>query len=286
MLDNCSDDGSADEIPASFPEVNLIAQSFRAGFGANHNRVIAATSGTYVFLLNDDAEIRPEDLDVLADYLDQHPTVAAVAPRIRTPAGAVQQTAWRFLTPRRAVIYGLTLGQIGVDESATETEKRVDRVSGCAVLLRRSALEEVGGFDERFFMYSEDSDLCLRMSKLGLEIHYLPTVSVVHHSQQSSAATPWRRVHEHWRSQHLYWRKHHSRLGRRVAALAMGFSLAVRAALGFLLGLLPARVRPERATNWPPEEFWLSARDAWFGPRGPGLRELADEWNATAARHP
>jgi GT2 family glycosyltransferase len=136
---------------------------------------------------------------------------------------------------------------------------------GAALVLRREALDEVGLFDEEFFLYSEEVDLQFRLAQAGWEVHYFPEATVVHHESQFSAEIPERRINEMWRSRHRYWHKHHGATGARVAALATGGQYAVRAAVAPL-----ARRSPQR--------MLLHARDSWRV-SGPGLRELADEWN-------
>jgi len=151
----------------------------------------------------------------------------------------------------------------------------VDWVTGAAVVLRREALDEVGLFDEGFFLYSEEVDLQARLHRAGWEVHYFPRVSVVHHESQFSADIPERRINEMWRSRHRYWRKHHTGTGARVAALATGAQYAVRAALSSVARRDPglgARMR-------------LHAHDSWRV-TGPGLRELADEWNGRVGSAP
>jgi GT2 family glycosyltransferase len=143
---------------------------------------------------------------------------------------------------------------------------------GAALVLRREALDEVGLFDEEFFLYSEEVDLQFRLRHAGWEVHYFPDATVVHHESQFSAEIPDRRINEMWRSRHRYWRKHHSSAGARVAALATGAQYAMRAAAAPL-----ARHSSRR--------MLLHARDSWRV-TGPGLRELADEWNNRAATTP
>ena len=145
-------------------------------------------------------------------------------------------------------------------------------MTGAALLLRREALEEVAGFDEEFFLYSEEVDLQLRLRRAGWEVQYFPEVTIVHHESQFSTGIPERRINEMWRSRHRYWRKHHSAAGARVAALATGTQYAARAALGR---------DPAFRTR-----MRLHARDSWRVD-GPGLRELAEEWNGRvgAASH-
>jgi GT2 family glycosyltransferase len=268
VLDNASEDGSVAAVRERFPEVRVIPQEFRAGFGANHNSVIRVTRGRYVYVLNEDTTADDWGFDRLIEYLDAHPGVAAVGPRLVYPDGRRQDSAWRFPTPLVSALGLATLGKVGVKQSQGDVPRQVDWVMGAAIVLRRKALAQVGLFDEDFFLYSEEVDLQFRLRQAGWEVHYVPDVTVVHHESQFSAGIPERRINEMWRSRHRYWRKHHSGAGARVAALATGAQYAARAALSPLARRDPGiggRMR-------------LHARDAWRV-KGPGLRELADEWN-------
>jgi GT2 family glycosyltransferase len=268
VLDNASEDGSADAVRERFPDVRLIAQAFRAGFGANHNTVIRATTGRYVYVLNEDTTSDDWRFDRLVARLDARPRVAALGPELVYPDGRRQDSAWRFPTPLVSVLGLATLGKLGVKQSRGDAPCVVDWVMGAALFLRRDALDQVGLFDEGFFLYSEEVDLQLRLRRAGWEVEYFPEVRVVHHESQFSTGIPDRRINETWRSRHRYWRKHHSRLGARIAALSTGAQYAVRAALSPF-----ARSDPTLGTR-----MLLHARDAWRV-TGPGLRELADEWN-------
>ncbi|MGZ8706657.1 MAG: glycosyltransferase family 2 protein [Gaiellaceae bacterium] len=275
VLDNASEDGSADTVRERFPDVRLIAQSRRAGFGANHNTVIRATTGRYVYVLNEDTTAGDWGFEALTAYLDDHPRVAALGPRLVYPDGRLQDSAWRFPTPLVSMRALLTLGRLGVTQSRGDAPRVVDWVMGAAVVLRREALDEVGLFDESFFLYSEEVDLQARLHRAGWEVHYFPRVSVVHHESQFSADIPERRINEMWRSRHRYWQKHHSGAGARIAALATGAQYAVRAALSSV-------ARRNAGTG---ARMRLHARDSWHV-TGPGLRELADEWNGRVGTTP
>lgn len=269
VLDNASEDGSADAVRERFPGVRVIAQEFRAGFGANHNTVIRATAGRYVYVLNEDTTADDWGFGRLVAYLDANPRIAAVGPKLVYPDGRRQDSAWRFPTPLVSALGLVTLGKAGVKQSRGEGPRPVDWVTGAALVLRREALEQVGLFDEGFFLYSEEVDLQFRLRQAGWDVHYVPDLTVVHHESQFSAGIPERRINEMWRSRHRYWRKHHSGAGARLAALATGAQYAARAALSPLARRDPGiggRMR-------------LHARDAWRV-TGPGLRELADEWNS------
>jgi GT2 family glycosyltransferase len=275
VLDNASEDGSVAAVRERFPDVRVIAQRQRAGFGANHNTVVRATSGRYVYVLNEDTTADDWGFEALTAYLDAHPRVAALGPRLVYPDGRVQDSAWRFPTPLVSMLSLATLGRLGVTQSRGDAPRAVDWVMGAAVLLRRQALEEVGLFDEGFFLYSEEVDLQARLRRAGWEVHYFPEAKVVHHESQFSADIPERRINEMWRSRHRYWNKHHSAAGARIAALATGAQYAARALLA------PATRRDPGFAG----RMRLHAHDAWRV-TGPGLRELADEWNSRVGTAP
>ena len=268
VLDNASEDGSVDAVRRAFPEVRVVAQEFRAGFGANHNTVIRATTGRYVYVLNEDTTSNDWGFGRMVAHLDANPRVAALGPRLEYPDGRLQDSAWRFPTPAVSALGLLSLGKIGVKQSGGHVTRAVDWVMGAAILLRREALADVGLFDEGFFLYSEEVDLCLRLRQAGWGVEYFPQVTVVHHESQFSTGIPERRINEMWRSRHRYWRKHHTSAGARLAALSTGAQYALRAALSPVARRdagIGARMR-------------LHARDSWRVD-GPGLRELAEEWN-------
>ncbi len=282
VLDNASEDGSVAAVRERFPDVRLIEQPFRAGFGANHNRVIRETSGRYVLLLSHDAEPEPGALAALVAFADAHPRAAAIAPRLRFPDGNLQANAWRFPSPGAAVLGTLTLGRVGVVQSGGEEPRRVDWAMGAALLLRREALDEVGLFDEGYFMFSEETDLCLRLARAGWETWLVPGAVVVHHDSALRGEVPRERIAEEWRSRHRYWRAHHSAAGVRVAAAATGLQYTARG------GIAAAANRVRVGSYDPnfPARMRLHARSARRGPQGPGLRELADEWNRRHAGGP
>jgi N-acetylglucosaminyl-diphospho-decaprenol L-rhamnosyltransferase len=268
VLDNASDDGSAAAVAERFPDVRLIAQPFRAGFAANHNSVIRATDGRYVYVLNEDTVSDDWAFARVVAELDAHPRVAALGPRLVYPDGRRQDSAWRFPSPLVSVLGMPSLGRLGIVQSRGGSPRSVDWVMGAALLLRRTALDDVGLFDDGFFIYFEEVDLCRRLRRAGWEVRYFPAVEVAHHESQYSAAVPERRINEMWRGRHRYWRKHHSPFGARVAALATGAQY-----FGAALAGLAARDDAYRAS------MLRHARNCG-GVVGPGLSELADEWNS------
>jgi N-acetylglucosaminyl-diphospho-decaprenol L-rhamnosyltransferase len=282
VLDNASQDGSVEAVRERFPDVRVIAQEHRAGFGANHNRVIRETDGRWVYLLSHDAEVEPGSLPRLVEYGDARPEVGAVAPQIRYPDGRTQPSAWRFPSPATAALGLPTLARAGVVQSTGQRPRRVDWAMGAALLLRREALASAGLFDESFFMYSEETDLLRRFRDLGYETHFLPAVTVTHHDSDLRAEVPHERIVEEWRGRHRYWRKHHSPAGARLAAALTGAQYAARAGIAALAN----RARPGSFDPSFPERMRLHAREAWHGGAAPGLREAVEEWNRRQSRKP
>jgi N-acetylglucosaminyl-diphospho-decaprenol L-rhamnosyltransferase len=279
VLDNASVDGAAEAVRERVPWARVIALGQRAGFGANHNTVIRATRGRYIYVLNEDATVEPGSFERLVAYMDSHPEVGAAGPHIRYPDGRHQPSAWRFPSPAAAALGTLTLSRVGIEQSRGDKPRRVDWAMGCALLVRREALDRIGLFDESFFIYSEETDLCRRLADAGYETHFLPQVTVFHHVSQFSADVPERRINEEWRSRTRYWRKHHSPLAARGTALLTGLQYAARAVVGEVVLHLPEGRRPVRIDQAAPARLRLHARNAWAGVRGPGLREYAEEWN-------
>ena len=214
MLDNASEDGSAAAVRERFPDVRVIEQRHRAGFGANHNTVIRATTGRYVFVLNEDTTSEDWGFERMVAHLDANPRVAALGPRLVYPDGRLQDSAWRFPSPATAALGLLTLGRAGIVQSGGTETRDVDWAMAAALLVRREALDEVGLFDEEFFIYSEETDLSRRLRRAGWRTQYFPSVTVVHHESQFSAGIPERRINEMWRGRHRYWRQAPLRAGR------------------------------------------------------------------------
>jgi len=268
VVDNASSDGSASAIRESFPSVELIQQQLRHGFGANHNTALRLATGRHVLLLNDDTLVHPGAIDALARYLDEHPGVALAAPRVVDRADRTQASAWALPRPALDALGALTLGRRPRPQSGGADPRPVGWAMGCALLARRASLLEVEGFDESYFMYSEEIDLARRLADRGLQAHWVPSATVLHHGQVSTGghdSAP--RAVEMARSRRAYWRRHYSPPGRLVARASVSIE--------FLLLSLSAvaRGRSGRA-------FWIQARGCWTEVPLAGLREQAAKWNA------
>jgi GT2 family glycosyltransferase len=264
VVDNASQDGSAAAIRAAFPDVEVVARADRAGYGANHNVALGRARGRHVLLLNDDARVRPGAIDALCRHLDEHPGVAVAAPTVQTAAGAPEPTLWPRPSLRADVLGALRLGRarpVGPDSA-----QPIGWAMGCALMVRRDAVAALGGFDEGFFMYSEEIDLCTRLADAGHGIEHVPGAIVVHEGQASTGIESPERAVEMARSRRRYWRRHYSPAAR-LAAQAVVAAQFVAMAL--------AAVARRRS----PRPLLLQAAGCFRDPTRPGLRERAEAFN-------
>jgi GT2 family glycosyltransferase len=187
VVDNASGDGTAEMVAADHPEVRLLAQPENLGFGAATNIGLAGGSGRYVLALNPDAAIEADTLPVLIELMESEQRIGCSGPALYREDGSFDHAARRsFPTPLSALGHfsgvgrRLERGRLA-DYRAPGVERGpVDAVNGAFMLLRRSALEQVGVFDEGYWMYMEDLDLSYRLGRAGWITFYEPTVGAIH----------------------------------------------------------------------------------------------------------
>ena len=189
VVDHGSRDGTLELVRERFPEVRVIQQENR-GMGGGNNAGMRAAQGRYTFLLNSDAWVAGDALDRLAAYLDSHPAVAVAGPRLTNPDGSLQRsirgfpTLWRLATeyfflrklaPRSRLLNAFYGGGFRHDQTG-----EVETLYGPALLVRREAADAVGLFDERFFMFSEETDWTYRFRQAGWTVAFVAEAEVVH----------------------------------------------------------------------------------------------------------
>jgi len=218
VVDNASTDGTAEAVRARFPDVHLIANTANLGFSRANNLGLRAARGEFVLVLNSDCEVRPGAVAGLAAILEARPDVAIVGPRTVGTDGAPQVSFGPSLTPlaewrQGRLVRGVKAGHADALRRAAALaaqEQEPDWVSASCFLARKSALDAVGGFDEAFFLYEEDVDLCLRVRQAGGRILYTPRAEVVHHLGRSMERAPERARLEYHRSHLRFYAKHNS----------------------------------------------------------------------------
>jgi len=222
VVDNASSDGSAQMVSQCFPAVRLIASDSNLGFARGNNMGVAHSSGRYILLLNPDTEVLDDALSAMFVYMEHHSDVGALGPQLLFADGRVQNSRRRFPTLATAVLESTMLQQwfprhrvlsdYYVQDRGDDEEQDVDWLVGACLLIRRQAWEQVGPLDERFFMYSEELDLCRRLKDAGWRVVFIPGARVVHHEGQSSRqVVPERHIYFQ-SSKVLYFQKHHGPL--------------------------------------------------------------------------
>lgn len=219
VVDNDSIDGSAEMIRESFPGVMLIENEDNKGFGRACNQGIRAAKGEYIFLLNPDTVVLPGAIKTLLEFARNHPKLGIVAPQLLNTDGTVQKSCRAFpsLTGMFYELIGLSrlfpnvkrFREYKMLDFDYNTVSEVDQPEGAALLIPRKVLDEVGLFDEKFFMLFEEVDLCFRIKKAGWQIWFNSTSKIIHHYGQSiKQIKPKMIVHSH-KGMYYYWSKHH-----------------------------------------------------------------------------
>jgi GT2 family glycosyltransferase len=208
------------------------------GFARGYNQAAAQARGRHLLLLNPDTVTRPGALRRLVEFLDAHPKAGAVGPRLLNSDGSLQYSCRRFPHPLAALFRNTPLGKLFPRNRYTRAylmtdcdhsrEAEVDWISGAAMAIRREAWEQVGGFDEGFFMYAEDMDWCRRARTAGWEIWYAPGAEIVHHIGRSSDQVPLKMVIQFHRSMARFYRKHYAPAWPAPLRWVPGFGVWVR----------------------------------------------------------
>jgi N-acetylglucosaminyl-diphospho-decaprenol L-rhamnosyltransferase len=220
VVDNASGDGAAAALAQRFPDVRFVANAENVGFARAVNQGIRAGSGEAVLVINPDCVVRPGALRALLGWLREHPRTGIAAPRVLSTDGALEFSArsypdhTSFLFNRYSLLTRLwPANPFSRRYLLTDWDhlspRDVDWVSGACMMVRRQAIDEVGAFDEAFFMFNEDVDWCRRMNQAGWKVSYVPDAVVVHHVGASSHRTSNKVILERHRGMIHYFHKHH-----------------------------------------------------------------------------
>lgn len=197
VVDNNPDAGLHDVLRKEFPEVLYRANEKNLGFGAAMNKGIAIARGKYVLIFNPDIVLLPGSLEQLYDFMEHHSDIGILGPQLVNPDGGVQRSFMRFHSPwipvyRRTPLGRLSFGKRAVEhflmEDADCTQVQdVDWLLGAALFSRKSVLDSVGGFDDGYFLYFEDTDLCRRVWMQGSRVVYFPQSRMIHYHRRASS---------------------------------------------------------------------------------------------------
>jgi len=200
VVDNASQDTTAAEVQSEFPDVQLIKNSHNRGFSAANNQAIPLCVGRYIYFLNPDTQAQSDALASAVDYMDANPKVGIAGSHIVQQDGPTQDSV-SFRYP----------GQRFAGSELDGLPGSIASVLGAAMIARADLIRRLRGFDEEFFLYGEDEDLCLRVRKAGYSVGFIPESVVMHiggHSEQnSSSAEVWRKK---IKAETIFQRKHYS----------------------------------------------------------------------------
>jgi N-acetylglucosaminyl-diphospho-decaprenol L-rhamnosyltransferase len=272
VLDNASRDGSAGAARRHPATDTVIVTEERRGKGENDTALLRRAAGRYCLLLNEDSELRPGAAAALHEALTAQSRAAAAGAKLLRPDGTQQASAWRFPSPRTALINAMFLHRRLTVQSMGGEVREVDWAQSAALLVDRAAAAEIGWFDPAFFVYSDEVDFCKRLSEAGRKVLYVPEAECVHHEQLSTGAIPERRIVELSRNRDRYMRKHHSAAAARSVRWLTAWTYGIRT--------IAAVVLP----GHDPRRYWRHVRATLQPERGEGLREAAYEHNRGGRR--
>jgi N-acetylglucosaminyl-diphospho-decaprenol L-rhamnosyltransferase len=269
VVDNASDDGSAEAVRERCPGVRLIALDERTGKAANDSLLLREARGRYCLLLNEDSELRPGAARALLDALEADPRAAAAGAQLLTSEGEPTACAWRLPDAGWALAAAVFLHERYAVQSRGTAVREVGWVQSSAMMVRREAAEQVGWLDPAFFVYSDETDFCKRLHDAGWRILFVPAAEAVHHDQLSTdVAAMRRRIVEFHRNRDLYFRKHRMPVTRALWRVCWTWAYLARAAA--------ATVLPDHD----PRRYLIHARQQLLPGRGEGIREAAAAYNA------
>jgi N-acetylglucosaminyl-diphospho-decaprenol L-rhamnosyltransferase len=265
VLDNASDDSSAEAVRELGGEIRLIALERRTGKAENDSTLMREAKGRYCLLLNEDSELRPGATAGLIAALDADPDAAAATPQLLDSVGNPVASAWRFPGVGTAAIGALFLHRWLTVQSKGNVTRRVDWAQSSALMVRREAAAAVDFMDPAFFVYYDECDFAKRLAEAGWHSLFVPAAEAVHHDQLSTdLARGLPRVVEFHRNRDLYMRKHHGRVAALAVRLLTAWAYALRALAATVLSGRPAAI------------FRAHARQALFPGHGASLRDKVE----------
>ena len=245
VVDSASTDGSPEMIAEQFPQVELVACQENVGFPGGNNLGLERANGRFILLLNPDTIVQGDALAEIVSYLEQNSQVGVVGPQLLNEDGTVQSSRRRFPTLRTAFFESTwlqpyapqaVLDDYFVRDVMDEETAVVDWLMGACLMIRQEVVAQVGGLDEKYFMYSEELDYCRRIHEAGWQVVYYPQAQVTHLSGKSSEQAVTQRHINFNRAKLRYFRKYHGRLAAGLLRLFLlksyGWQLTLEAIKG------------------------------------------------------
>ncbi len=232
VIDNASQDGSAQMVSQKHNWVHLIKNQKNTGFAHANNQALKQVKGNYILLLNPDTEIYPGAIKHLIDFIESHPQAGIVAPQLINTDGSIQASCRAFPS-----FLGLFCELIGISRIMPQGSKarsykmldwghndvrQVDQPEGACLLIKRDVFSQIGLFDEAYFMLFEEVDWCYRAKQAGWEIWFTPEARVLHHLGQAIKQIKTKMILSSHRGMYRYWLKHHSHGNKLLEPIVYG----------------------------------------------------------------
>jgi GT2 family glycosyltransferase len=269
VYDNASEDGSAETISSLFPAVTVIQSDTNIGFAAANNIASATASGNWVLLLNPDTRVLDQGIARLFQFAVTTDERAIYGGASMTPEGDIDhRSCWA-----KPSLWGLTMRSLGLSAVAKgsrllnpeeipgwnrDTVEEVGVITGCFLMIKKTIWEELGGFDVDYFMYSEETDLCLRAHRHGIRRIFYPNARILHISGASERSKPHKTI-KLFRGKRIYFEKHYASLGSTYASMILDLHVLLRLAALRLKSLLTGTASEQYAhwlTVWRERASW------------------------------
>lgn len=273
VIDNASEDGSADMVAAEFPQAVLIRNADNRGFAAANNQGFAVARGRHVLLLNSDTVVHGDVLPRSVAWLDAHGEVGAMGCRVLNTDGTVQLTCSMYPSILNQLLQASGLWKLGwprffgrylMTDWQRDSERVVDTISGCYLMVRARVIAEVGPLDEAFFFFGEETDWCRRMREAGWKLMFAPVGEITHHGSASVRKLNHRRDVMLTESKVRLHRKHGGIVPAAIVWLIAGLFNGSRALFWNVRRALGDRRAEERARHF--RGVVAHLRDAWLAP--------------------
>jgi len=248
VVDNCSEDGSAEMVKSEFKQVILIQNKENRGFAAANNQAIAIAKGRYILLLNSDTIVLDKAIEKTISFADAHPQSGVIGCRVLNPDGSMQPTCFMFPSILNMMLESTYLYKIfpknrffGRQQMTwwdRNNVRCVEVVTGCFMLVRREAIEQVGVMDEHFFIYGEETDWCYRFKKNGWKVMFTPIGQIIHYVGQSTSKIPVAMIIQLRLSLLKFIKKHYSGSSLLIARFLTALFFALRLPIWFIAFLL------------------------------------------------
>jgi GT2 family glycosyltransferase len=276
VVDNASTDGSVEMVKNDFKQVILIENSDNKGFAAANNQGMAVAKGRYMLLLNSDTVVLDNAISDMVRFADENPQAAVVGCRVLNPDRTLQRTCFMFPSVLNMLLSSTYLYKLFPKSRFFGREqmtwwdrndiRQVDVVTGCFMLVRREAIEQVGTMDEQFFMYGEETDWCYRFREKGWKVMFAPVGEIIHFGGQSAAQKPVAMIVQLRLSILKFIKKHYSRSAYLIARFLVTLFFAIRLPVWLAVALFRPTKRAEAAIKM--KAYSTGVVDVLFGQVG------------------